>query len=163
MPKIFTLEKLDFIKKETSIEEYKWETTNKLGDEVNSQNLVFDIRKLFPNTYSFPFHFHHNSEELFYIIEGEATLRTQESKRIVKKGDIVFMEIGATGAHQLYNHSDAICVYLDLRTKNKIDIVEYPDSNKINFMPQFELFDKQNGKVNYYDGEENPKLFWDKN
>ncbi len=160
MPRIFEMNELNFVNKEAKTDDYIWETTNKLSDEVNAKNIVFDIRKLAPKKYSYPFHFHHNAEELFYIISGEATLRTNESKKIVKEGDIVFMEIGATGAHQLYNHSDSLCIYLDLRTKNNIDIVEYPDSNKINFMPQFEVFNKESGKANYFDGEENPKDFW---
>lgn len=161
MPQVFSLDKINFIKRISDIPEYNWETTDKLSNESNANNLVFDIRKLPAKHYSYPFHFHHNSEELFYIIKGEATFRSLENKKIVKEGDIVFMESGEKGAHQLYNHSDNECVYLDLRTKNNVDIVEYPDSNKINFMPQYEVFDKEKGKVDYFYGEENPNKFWE--
>lgn len=64
---------------------------------------------------------------------------------------IHFFEKGASGAHQLYNHSESACMYLDLRTTFGIDVCEYPDSNKINILPDLEIFEAS-AKVDHYKG-----------
>ncbi|WP_340003528.1 cupin domain-containing protein [Paenibacillus sp. FSL K6-0276] len=91
---------------------------------VGSKHLVFDIRSLDPNKYSFPYHFHRNAEEIFVILAGKAMLRTPEGFKEVSEGDVIFFEIGPDGAHQLYNHTEAPCRYLDLRTNQGIDVCE---------------------------------------
>lgn len=71
-----------------------------------------------------------------------------------------FFEIGPTGAHQLYNHSDAPCRYLDIRTKRELDVVEYPDSDKLNvLMDEQRVFDK-NQQVDYLKGEADVREKW---
>jgi uncharacterized cupin superfamily protein len=129
---------------------------------VNPQNLIFDLRQLNPGQYNCPYHFHRYAEELFMIISGAATLRTPNGLEIVENGDLIFFETGKTGAHQLYNHTETPCVYLDIRTFTGFDVCEYPDSNKINIMQSTEsdkIFDK-NSQVNYFDGEETIRDKW---
>ena len=128
---------------------------------VNSKSLQFDVRSLSPGKFSFPYHFHRNAEELFVIFEGEATLRSPDGFQKISKGDIVFFEDGPTGAHQLYNHTDSPCVYLDIRTITGIDVCEYPDSGKINILPKHEVF-SNSSKVDYYLGEEEVRKKWPK-
>jgi len=126
---------------------------------INPQNLNFDLRQLNPGQYSAPYHFHRFAEELFMIVSGSATLRTGKGFEIVNSGDIIFFEMGETGAHQLYNHTAEPCVYLDIRTFIGFDVCEYPDSNKILIAPSFEIFNKDSG-VNYFDGEQNIQDKW---
>ncbi len=92
-------------------------------------------------------------------MSGEVTLRTCNEFHILHKGDIVFFETGPTGAHQLYNHSQEPCRYLDIRTNNGIDICEYPDSGKINIIPYQEIYQSVT-KVDYYKDEEKVKEHW---
>lgn len=121
--------------------------------------LNFDVRKLNPRECSAAYHFHRYAEEMFVIQQGEATLRTPQGVEVVTSGDIIFFEAGETGAHQLYNHTDEPCIYLDLRTYIGHDICEYPDSNKIIIVPNGETF-KRNEQYNYFDGEENIHDIW---
>jgi len=79
---------------------------------------------------------------------------------IVTKGDIVFIEMGETGAHQFYNHTTEPCSYLDVRTLYGIDVVEYPDSGKINIIPTIEVFEKKS-RVDYFKGEEDIVKKWE--
>jgi uncharacterized cupin superfamily protein len=79
----------------------------------------------------------------------------------VVEGDIVFFEEGAKGAHQLYNHSDLPCIYLDVRTTIGIDVTEYPDSGKVNILPERQIFESSSS-VDYYKGEENVTAKWPK-
>lgn len=123
------------------------------------ENLNFDLRQLNPGQYSAPYHFHRYAEELFMIVSGSAKLRTPDGLEVVKSGDLIFFEKGERGAHQLYNHTTEVCIYLDIRTYIGYDIAEYPDSDKILLAPTFETFNKDS-QVNYFDGEVNIKDKW---
>ncbi|MGE5427346.1 MAG: cupin domain-containing protein [Methylococcaceae bacterium] len=126
---------------------------------IEPKNLNFDLRQLNPGEYSAPYHFHRYAEELFMITAGSATLRTNEGMEIVSAGDLLFFEMGESGAHQLYNHTLEACVYLDIRTFIGYDVCEYPDSNKILLAPSYEIFSKD-AKVKYFEGEENIRDKW---
>ena len=134
--------------------------TPRLSKITSSKQLIFDLRQLNPGKYSFPYHFHHNSEELMYVISGEMTVRTPEGLQIIAPGELVFFELKETSSHQFYNHSDAPCVYLDIRTNQGIDFTEYPDSGKVNVFPFDANFEKDT-QVDYYKGEENVDQIWE--
>jgi len=159
MPKVFKLDSLPFEEKKSPIPEFSWHTSPPLAKLVNSKNLQFDVRSLDPGKFSYPYHFHRNAEELFIIFEGEASLRTPDGFEKVTKGDIIFFEEGPGGAHQLYNHTDSPCVYLDIRTIPAIDVCEYPDSGKINIVPYQEIF-HSSSRVSYFSGEEDVREKW---
>ncbi|MDR3652993.1 MAG: cupin domain-containing protein [Paludibacter sp.] len=132
---------------------------SRIKNGIKPQNLNFDLRQLNPGQYSAPYHFHRYAEELFMIVSGSATLRTPTGLEVVNNGDLIFFEIGETGAHQLYNHTSETCVYLDIRTFIGYDVAEYPDSNKLFLAPSYEIFNKDS-KVNYFEGEENIQEVW---
>lgn len=159
MPTIFNSEELEFTEMPFRLDQYKWKTSQRLSELAGSKHMFFNVRSLDPGKFSFPYHFHRNSEELFVIFSGSATLRTPEGLQIVNKGDIVFFELNETGAHQLYNHTEEPCLYLDLRTNMGLDICEYPDSNKINVLPNQAIFE-QSSAVDYLKGEEHVIEIW---
>ena len=131
------------------------------GKELKTKNLNFDLRQLNPGQYSAPYHSHRYAEELFMIISGSATLRTPNGLEVVESGDLMFFEMGDTGAHQLYNHTTEPCTFLDIRTYIGHDVCDYPDSNKILIAPTMEAFGKDS-KVPYFDGEQNIREVWEK-
>jgi uncharacterized cupin superfamily protein len=88
------------------------------------------------------------------------TLRTPNGLEIVTTGDIVFFEMGETGAHQFYNHTTEPCTYLDIRTFVGMDVCDYPDTGKILIAPSLEVFSKE-AKSGYFEGEENILGKWD--
>jgi uncharacterized cupin superfamily protein len=160
MATIFKNEKIEFKEDPNKIDNFRLFTASpRLASVVNSRNLIFDLRLLNPEQFSFPYHFHRNAEELMMVISGSMTMRSPDGFEIVNKGDIVFIEMGETGAHQFYNHTTEPCTYLDIRTLYGIDVVEYPDSDKINIIPPYEIFEK-NSKVNYFKGEEDVAKKW---
>ena len=159
MPKIFNESGFNFKTKEAPIPEFSWKTSPRLAKIVGADHFEFDIRSLEPGQFSFPYHFHRNAEELFVIQSGKAMLRSPDGFKEVNPKDVIFFEKGPSGAHQLYNHGDIPCVYVDLRTTMGIDVCEYPDSNKVNILPYLEVYDSD-AKVNYYQGEENVRARW---
>lgn len=161
MPTIIQPDNLEYKTDNSALDDFGIKTLfPRLGAITGSKHFVFDIRRLDPDMFSFPYHFHRNAEELILILTGEMTLRSKDGFQVLTAGELVFFEIGETSAHQFYNHSDAPCSYLDLRTTVGIDITEYPDSGKINILPSWELYEK-NIQVNYNKGEENVKQIWD--
>lgn len=155
MATVLKSEQREFLESPNKIDNFRIFTDmSRAKKGVTPQNLNFDLRQLNPGQYSAPYHFHRYAEELFMIISGTATLRTPAGLEIVNSGDLIFFEMGETGAHQLYNHTAENCTYLDIRTYIGFDVCEYPDSNKLLIAPTYEVFDKDS-KVNYFKGEEN--------
>ena len=159
MPLIFKPSEIELKKNSSAIPHFSWKASSPLEEISKSKYLHFDIKSLFPDKFSYPYHFHRNAEELFIILEGEATLRSPEGYKTISKGDIIFFEEGPSGTHQIYNHSDEQFVYIDLRTKANIDVCEYPDSGKINILPTLDIFE-EGSKVSYYTGEEGVRDKW---
>jgi len=160
MASILKSDQREFQESPNKIDNYRIFTdVSRIKKGINPENLNFDLRQLNPGQYSAPYHFHRYAEELFMIISGSATLRTPDGLEIVNSGDLIFFEKGETGAHQLYNHTPELCIYLDIRTYIGYDVAEYPDSNKILVAPSFEIF-KKDSQVSYFDGEKKIKEKW---
>lgn len=160
MATILKSDQREFTESPNKIDNYRIFTdTSRVKKGIAPKNLNFDVRQLNPGEYSAPYHFHRYAEELFMITSGSATLRTPDGLEIVESGDLIFFEMGETGAHQLYNHTQEPCVYLDIRTFIGYDVCEYPDSNKVLLAPSYEIFDKD-AQVKYFEGEENVRDKW---
>lgn len=160
MPIIINPKKSKLESNNSPISEYSWKSSGNLGKELNLQDMNCNIRSLEKGKYSYPYHYHHNSEELFVIISGKGELRTPTGIKKVNKGEIVLFEKGKSGAHQLYNPNSEPLIYMDLRTINKIDVCEYPDSKKVNILPKQEIHYKGD-IVEYFEGEDKIKGIWD--
>ncbi|MHB9055857.1 MAG: cupin domain-containing protein [Paludibacteraceae bacterium] len=155
MATIFKSDQREFQENPGKIDNFRIFTDmSRIKKGVIPQNLNFDLRLLNPGQYSAPYHFHRYAEELFMIISGAATLRTPNGLETVNCGDLIFFEMGETGAHQLYNHTTENCKFLDIRTYFGFDVCEYPDSNKLLIAPTYEIFDK-GSQISYFQGEEN--------
>ena len=160
MATIFKSDQREFQENPGKIDNFRIFTDmSRIKKGVIPQNLNFDLRLLNPGQYSAPYHFHRYAEELFMIISGSATLRTPYGLETVNCGDLIFFEMGETGAHQLYNHTTDNCTFLDIRTYFGFDVCEYPDSNKLLIAPTYEIFDKDS-QVSYFQGEENLVEKW---
>ena len=71
-----------------------------------AKNALVSIYEIPPKKAAYPYHYHHNNEETFYIISGEGILRTPNGERKVSAGDLLFFPTGAEGAHKLTNSSE---------------------------------------------------------
>ena len=122
------------------------------GDAKNSLVSVYEVP---PKKSAYPYHFHHNNEETYYIISGEGILRTPGGERKVRAGDLLFFPTGEDGAHKLTNSSETDnLVYIDFDVVHDIDITIYPDSDKIGVwgMGINKLYSNADN-VDYYEGE----------
>jgi len=85
-----------------------------------------------PGKYAWPYHYHDQSEEIFYIISGQGKLRSFYGEKDIKAGDVLCFPTGEKGGHLLYNTSESTpLVYIDFEVKaSKTDIVTMPDEGK---------------------------------
>jgi uncharacterized cupin superfamily protein len=118
-----------------------------------------------PGKAAWPVHFHHANEEMFYIIEGNGTLKYGDQEYPLRAGDVVCCPPGSRKGHQIRNDSSSDLVYLGVSTREYPEIAEYPDSKKMGVvMPaapdagrpfDYVLYDAKTGNsVKYWDGEE---------
>jgi uncharacterized cupin superfamily protein len=160
MPVIFSPNELEFKRDKFNSDQFDLLTIlPNLCKTVDAKRLVFDIRCLKPDCFSFPYHYHRNAEEVMMVISGSMAIRSPKGFHVLHQGEIVFMEQGEAGAHQFYNFTSSACTYFDVKSFSGLDIVEYPDSNKVLISPYGEVFEKHS-QVTYLKGEEGVRNAW---
>lgn len=126
---------------------------------IGAQQLGYNVTVVPPGKRAFPYHLHHTNEEMFFILEGEGTLRYNDEEFPIKKGDFISCPTGPGTARQIINTSKADIKYLALSTSTNPEVAEYPDSGKVGVMcgsfekPDLRLFVKKDSGVEYFDGE----------
>ena len=160
MAKVFHVDPAGFAARPSPLPDFAWHSSPRFAQVVGCKDFQVDVRSLDPDRFSFPYHFHRASEEFFLVLSGEATLRTPDGFQRIAQGDLAVFEAGPAGAHQLYNHSDAPCVYLDVRSVRGLDVAEYPDSGKLAILPLQDDVFQARSKVAYHHGEEGVRSHW---
>lgn len=116
--------------------------------------LTINFYTLQPGKSNYPYHQHFGREEVFYIITGNATLKTPKGDIDVTEGDVIVIPPNENGAHMLTNTSNAPVSYLDIDTQASPDVILYPDSGNIRIMAGgMQKSFKLDSEVNYLDGE----------
>lgn len=79
-----------------------------------------------PGNTAYGYHWHEANEEVFYIISGEASVKTENGEIRLKQGDAVFFPADIKGSHVISNPSATEkLVYLDFGTAERPDIVHF--------------------------------------
>jgi uncharacterized cupin superfamily protein len=78
-----------------------------------------------------PYHFHHASEEMLVVLEGEMTMKTEQGQRLVRRGEVVIFPVGPAGAHGFRNDGDGRCRFLMADSKQMPEVAEYPELGQI--------------------------------
>ena len=132
-----------------------------ISDKIGAEKLGYSLTVLEPGFKVCPFHNHRVNEEMFFILEGEGTLRFGEERYPVKAHDIIACPPGGRDhAHQIINTGDKPLKYLSLGTKESVEVCEYPDSDKIFSMidtdkgREFAHITKKSDEVEYFEGED---------
>jgi len=132
-----------------------------LAPKVGATKLGFNVTRLPPGKAAFPYHLHHNTEEIFVVIEGSGRVRMADGEHPLRQGDIICCPTGPEGGHKIFNDSDEDLVYLAFSNKGGLDVVEYPDSNKCMAIVgspwtgmAFKKIFPQDADVDYWDGEQ---------
>ena len=111
-------------------EGYRWETKD-IDPLIGGRHLGYRLIRLPAGQSTFPQHFHHFEEEMFYILEGSCTLIGPRGPVSVEQGDFIAFPPGPRSAHKFTNQSPQPCVLLALSNVLPHDLVQYPDSDKV--------------------------------
>ncbi len=130
---------------------------------IGGRNLGYAVIRLAPGKRAWPYHAHHVIEEMFFILEGEGTLRHAGKEYPLRKGDFIASPPDPEQPHQIVNTSDAELVYIALSTQEHADVMLYPDSGKYGVFygstgdpradDTFMVFARKEAAVDYWDGE----------
>lgn len=122
------------------------------GQANNTQVSVYEVP---PQKAAYPYHYHLQDEETFYILSGEGLLKTPEGEKRVSAGDMLFFPAGSEGAHKLTNTSlTEKLVYIDFDVIHDLDAAIYPDSGKIGVWGKgVNRVYPLDANVDYYEGE----------
>ena len=134
------------------------------GRTIGSTGLGAMLHVVPPGKAAFPFHAHHQTHELFVILEGEGTYRFGEERYPVKAGDVCAAPTGGPEhAHQLVNTGSVPLKYLGISAApGNTEVVEYPDSKKFAVTSRYDwatgkggirYIGRKEGSLDYWDGE----------
>lgn len=124
---------------------------------LGGEKLSCGLWELPPGKRSFPMHAHLVTEEALFVVSGRAKVRTPEGLTDIGPGDYVSFPAGGP-AHQLVNDGSEPLVYVAMAAVSGVDVVEYPDSNKVaasvGARPTGKRFIfRKDTQVDYFDGE----------
>ncbi|MDR3552355.1 MAG: cupin domain-containing protein [Clostridia bacterium] len=102
-----------------------------IGDAAGSEKLYVNIDFVKPGSVSTKYHAHSQQEEFFLIMSGSGILRLNGKEIPVKTGDAVSKPAGKGSAHQFINNTSEVLQILDIGTREKDDIVTYPDEGTL--------------------------------
>ena len=108
------------------------------------------VRRVPPGAAVCPLHAHSAQWELFVAVSGEATVRVDDTRQVVRAGEAFVQPPGT--AHQILNTGTEDFVFYVIADNLPADSTYYPDSKKWAIKPKMTVFRMQ--KTDYYDGEE---------
>ncbi|OLF73097.1 hypothetical protein AWH62_09125 [Maricaulis sp. W15] len=104
----------------------------RLGPVIGLEQLGCCLTIVPPGKTAFPYHNHHAIEEAIIILAGEGSYRFGEDRHSVRAGHVLAAPTGGRDvAHQLINTGAGDLKYICVSTMQPVDVVEYPDSNKV--------------------------------
>lgn len=104
--------------------------TTAVGVPLGLYGLGASLYVVPPGKTAMPFHRHHTSDELYFILSGTGEYRFGEDRLQIKAGDCLGAPAGGS-AHQLINTGAAELRYLAFSNNTNADVVEYLDSGRI--------------------------------
>lgn len=102
-----------------------------VGWTIGARGLGYRVSTLPPGHRFCPLHGHAREEELFFVIDGEPSVRMLSGTIRCRKGDFIALPVGESGTHQLINDSAAPATVLLLARTEEFESCYYPDSDKL--------------------------------
>ena len=145
----------------------RFEFTNKrLWAGANGREISCSWYEVPPGKQAFPHHYHSAVEEAVFVLEGHGATRIGDERIPIAAGDYITYPPGPP-AHSILNTGDAPLRYLCISTVTTVDVIVYPDSNKIAFgggfdpaqspreqTPWVAKIIRDQPSVGYYEGED---------
>lgn len=101
----------------------------RLGAAFALGNFGVNLTRLPPKSASSLRHAHAMQDEFVYILEGCASLYTDEGRTELSRGMCAGFKAGAGNAHHIVNETGEEVVYLEIGDRTPGDTVVYPDDD----------------------------------
>ena len=128
----------------------------KVTEEEEQNKCQVAIYEIPPKKANYPYHYHLESEEVFYIISGSGILEMPDGNKTISAGDVIVCPASEKAAHRIINSSDTeILTYFECDTVASTDVLYYPKSDKVGILVRGKSnkFYKNSDNVDYYEGE----------
>jgi uncharacterized cupin superfamily protein len=125
-----------------------------IGDAIGCEKIYVNIDYVKPGSESVKYHSHSKQEEFYLIMSGEGILRIDGQEILIKTGDVISTPAGKDSGHQFINNSSEILQILDVGTREKDDVITYPDENVI-FIKNRKLIFNINDNIKNWTSEPN--------
>lgn len=99
----------------------------KLGDIAGLTQFGVNLLTLPPGAQSSQRHWHTESDEFVYVIQGAVTLLTDSGPELLVAGDCAGFKAGEDNGHCLHNHTQAPAQVLEVGSRVSSDAAYYPD------------------------------------
>jgi uncharacterized cupin superfamily protein len=103
----------------------------KLGDAAGLTQFGVNLCRLPPGAWSSQRHWHTHADELIAVVEGEATLVTDDGEEILRPGDCAGFKAGDPNGHCFQNRTGADVVLPEIGTRAPKDAARYSDVDMI--------------------------------
>jgi uncharacterized cupin superfamily protein len=124
------------------------------GFWIGAERLGYQVATLPPGARFCPVHAEFSEEELFFVLEGTPSIRTEHETLPCRKGDFIAFPVGRRHAHQVINESSADATILLLGEASATAIVYYPESDKLLAVaPGVRYMVRNSPQLDYFDGE----------
>lgn len=100
-----------------------------LGDAFGLKNFGVNLTSLDPGAVSALRHSHSRQDEFIYVLQGTATLITNDGETLIGPGMCAGFAAASGNAHCIANRSDGVVVYLEVGDRTAGDEVFYPDDD----------------------------------
>lgn len=89
-----------------------------------------DFIEVEPGNHAYSYHYHEENEEIFYIISGEALVKTEDGDIHLSQGDAICFPANQKGSHVISNPSKTEkLIYSDFSSNNTPDVVHFTGTN----------------------------------
>ncbi len=101
-----------------------------IGDAGGLTQFGVHVEVLPPGSRSSFRHWHTTEDEMIYVLSGELIL-IEDEETSLRAGEAACWPAGHPVGHQLENRSAADAAYLTIGTRNRQDVIHYPDHDLV--------------------------------
>jgi uncharacterized cupin superfamily protein len=98
-----------------------------LGDVFGLLQFGVNLLELAPGAWSSQRHWHERQDELVYVLDGEATLVTDEGETTLSAGMVAGFPAGSGNGHHIVNRSNNVVRLLEVGTRTTEETAHYSD------------------------------------
>ncbi len=102
-------------------------TRRRLGDAGGLRDFGVNLMTLPPGGWSSQRHWHSHEDEFVYLLEGELVLVEDGCEAVLRAGDCATFPKGTGNGHHLINKSNSMAVYLEVGSRNPLDLTTCSD------------------------------------